>query len=148
MAALILSFCWPTTSLPRSTHWFMVSRSSRPRVFRYSLPSCAEFLMASRVSRPERGAYSTPSSAPKPRPARNHIKLLVLSLSDIRRPPQSSDGNTQNSGGANSRKANHTCTLGCLDRAPFTTSLQCIASHFTHLHQETCFHNNIKLMEV
>src|SRR6266571_8196582 len=91
MAELSCSFFWLTTSLPRSTHWLTVSLASRPRVFRYSPPSCAVFLMASRVSRPERGAYSTPISAPNPSPARNHRKLLLLSLSDIRRPPQASD---------------------------------------------------------
>src|SRR5579864_7440185 len=42
-------------------------------------------MMASRVSFPERGAYSTPRRAPKPSPARNHMKLLPLSLSDILR---------------------------------------------------------------
>jgi len=77
------SFFRLTTSLPRSTHWLTFSRASRPRFFRYSLPSCALFLMASRVSLPERGAYSTPNNAPNPSPARNHMKLLPLSLSDI-----------------------------------------------------------------
>src|SRR6476661_8219972 len=105
MAALIFSFCCPTTSLPRSTHWLTVSFASRPRVFRYSPPSCAVFLMASRVSRPERGAYSTPISAPKPRPARNHRKLLLLSLSDIRQPPQVSDVLTRPLCNTSSRKA-------------------------------------------
>src|SRR6185437_14478341 len=42
----------------------------------------------SRVSRPERGAYSTPRSAPKPRPARNHMKPLPPSRSDIAQPPE------------------------------------------------------------
>ena len=32
---------------------------------------------------PDFGAYNTPTRAPTPRPARNHPKLLLLSLSDI-----------------------------------------------------------------
>src|SRR5260370_1714153 len=83
----ISSFFLLTTSLPRSTHWLIFSRASRPRFLTYSRPSCALLMMASRVSRPERGAYRTPRRAPKPSPARNHIKLLPLSLSDIRQPP-------------------------------------------------------------
>src|SRR5262249_16425068 len=126
MAALICSFFWPTTSLPRSTHWFMVSRASRPRFFRYSEPSCALLLMSSRVSRPERGAYRTPISAPKPSPARNHMKLLLLSLSDIRRPPQSSDVNTLQSTLSNSRKGNQKRKIGRLPQGPDYGHLQAL----------------------
>src|SRR5215470_15260734 len=84
------------TSLPRSTHCPTASRASRLCFLMYSLPSLAVLRMASRVSRPERGAYNTPKSAPKPSPARNHMKLLLLSLSDMLDNLRSSDGSTQN----------------------------------------------------
>src|SRR6476646_5067936 len=137
MALLICSFFWLTTSLPRSTHWLTVSRASRPRFFRYSVPSCAVFLIASRVSRPERGAYSTPIRAPKPRPARNHRKLLLPSLSDIRQPPQVSDVITRPLCNTNLRKGTGRDWLSWLGAARFTTSLHNGASYFTQQHHES-----------
>src|SRR5579863_2334068 len=79
-ASAKVSLWRPIASLPRSMMSPALSRSSEPRLLRYSFPSSALPFSSSRVSYPAFGAKSRPTPIPTPNPKRKLGRQLSFAM--------------------------------------------------------------------